>query len=139
MGFVVNMDVILGGDDYLENTTFVIQRDRVRSVIGFEDDAYPYELMECDIENGYLACEVERWVLLIACPLLLAMSVIGNTLTLSVMMRPKLRSTATATFISALSIMDMIANMTGLSRHFILKAFRVSMFFKFDGYPFQVT
>ncbi|KAF6035068.1 hypothetical protein EB796_006627 [Bugula neritina] len=43
------------------------------------------------------------------------------------MMRPKLRSTATAIFIAALAICDSISSVTGLSRHFIIKAFDVDV------------
>lgn len=91
-----------------------------------EDDYYPLELKECSI--SYIECVIERYVLLVGCPLLLFISLVGNSITVSVMMRPKLRRTATATFITTLAVMDTLANTAGLSRHFILKAFDVSIY-----------
>ena len=89
-----------------------------------EFDDYPLELKECSLE--YPECVAEKYILMIGCPLLMALSLVGNSITFSVMMRPRLRHTATAIFIATLAIMDTVAAVTGLTRHFILKTFGVS-------------
>lgn len=89
-----------------------------------EQDDYPLELKECLLD--FIECKAERFLFMMGCPLLIALSLVGNSITLSVMLRAKLRQTATAVFIAALAISDTIATVTGLTRHFILKTFEVS-------------
>jgi len=60
-------------------------------------------------------------------PIFLLLCTVGNSLGLAVMTRPSLRNTATAVFIASLAISDMVAVWTGLSRHFVLKLFEVSL------------
>ena len=90
-----------------------------------EHDDFPQELRECKVEL-YVECKAERFLFMMGCPLLIALSLMGNSLTVSVMLRAKLRHTATAVFIATLAVMDSIATLTGLTRHFILKTFGVS-------------
>lgn len=90
-----------------------------------EDDHVPLELKECNLK--YTECKAEKYLFLIGCPLLIMLSLVGNSITFSVMMRPKLRRTATAIFIATLAVMDTIANLTGLSRHLVLKAWQVRL------------
>ncbi|XP_067935974.1 thyrotropin-releasing hormone receptor-like [Watersipora subatra] len=93
--------------------------------IRLEHDDYPMELMECSLE--YVECQAERYIFMVGGPLLVALSIIGNSITFSVMLREKLRHTATAVFIASLAVMDTMATITGLSRHFILKTFGVDV------------
>lgn len=95
--------------------------------IRLERDDYPMELMECSLE--YVECQAERYIFMVGGPLLVALSIIGNSITFSVMLREKLRHTATAVFIASLAVMDTMATITGLSRHFILKTFGVSYYY----------
>lgn len=110
------------------NISEYISRDRQNEVLGFEDDAFPAELRECSVDDQdtYAECQAEKWLILIVCPILMIVSLAGNLTTIAVMSRPKLRTTATAIFIIALSIADITANLTGLTRHFAIKAWRVS-------------
>lgn len=114
------MSQLLSHKSYNLSNLFAVTRPSLK----LENDDFPLELKECLLD--YTECQAERYLFLIGCPLLIALSLIGNSVTFSVMMRRKLRQTATAMFIATLAVMDTIATVTGLTRHFILKAFEVS-------------
>lgn len=87
------------------------------------DETELQEYESCSKE--YAECRAEHYIYLIGAPLLMVLALTGNSFTLAVMLRPKLRKTATAMFISALAVSDTVANITGLIRHFLMRAYKV--------------
>lgn len=87
------------------------------------DETELQEYESCSKE--YVECQAEHYIYLIGAPLLMVLALTGNSFTLAVMLRPKLRKTATAMFISALAVSDTVANITGLIRHFLMRAYKV--------------
>lgn len=79
---------------------------------------------ECDPDLPL--CQAQRVLFMVFGPILLLMSVVGGCLGVAVMTRNALKKTASAVFIASLSISDMSAVLTGLIRHFTLKATGVS-------------
>lgn len=112
------------------------------NMVGLERDIIPQEYQECSFD--YTECRAQKYLFLVMAPILMTLSVVGNSLTVSIMMRPRLRKTATGILVAALAVSDTVANLTGLSRHLIFKAasvrihshhsaFSIELFFKNVG------
>ena len=93
--------------------------------MAFNNDVTRYNECSADI----LTCQIQRYLFLIMSPVLILVATVGNGLSLAVMTRKSLRSTATAVFISSLAVSDTIAVWTALTRHFIKKLTEVCLFY----------
>ncbi|XP_067928071.1 FMRFamide peptide receptor frpr-18-like [Watersipora subatra] len=111
------------GDSMLDTFTLQTLADtslsstKTNMTVTVSDAELRYE--ECPWE--VTSCQVQRYLFLVIAPILVVLATIGNSLGLAVMRRKALRQSATAVFISALAISDMVAVWTGLSRHFVKK------------------
>jgi len=70
--------------------------------------------------NGLAVCSMKEKVYLYGAPIIMGIAVLGNSMSLAVMMREKLRRTMTAIFLAALAVLDTLAILLGLLRHFLV-------------------